>query len=206
MTISLGGSVGPKSEGLTQAGGRPVQQVAPPEPRKRPETAPTPERPEMTLPDPKARTRVREQAPSKNAVEDTTSRTPTRGEQARTGNTSATSQVRGQGFGLSTGGGGLGGVTLDVGNFCCEEYLVQMVAAIKAKWNEKQNLAGTTGMKFTILRDGTITGIQVERPSGLPPLDLESQHALAATQRLAPLPPAYPNSTLTVHLLFDYQR
>jgi TonB family protein len=60
-------------------------------------------------------------------------------------------------------------------------------------------------MIFTILRDGTITAVQVERSSGFAALDTESQHALLATARLQPLPAAYPNSTLTVHLRFDYE-
>ena len=40
--------------------------------------------------------------------------------------------------------------------------------------------------------------------SGFVVLDNESRHALEATARLTPLPAAYPNSTLTVHLQFDY--
>jgi TonB family protein len=79
-----------------------------------------------------------------------------------------------------------------------------MVATIKTKWNSQQSVVGTTGMKFTIMRDGRITAVQIEKPSGFAVLDNESQHALLATERLQPLPPAYPNQTLTVHLLFDY--
>src|SRR5215203_5491950 len=54
MTISLAGTEGVRSEGLTQAGAQPVKEVAPPEEKARPVTPPR-ERPEMTLPDPKAR-------------------------------------------------------------------------------------------------------------------------------------------------------
>jgi TonB family protein len=192
MTISLSGSEGVRSEGKTQAGAQPIREVAPPEVKPRPATPPR-ERAEMTLPDPKARStpRTRPQTVESPATTPAVAPTPTR--------------VRGQGFGMSTaGGGGLGGVQVEASNFCCEEYLKQMVEAIKVKWNSRQSVVGTTGMKFTILRNGTITAVQVERPSGFAVLDNESRHALEATARLTPLPSAYPNATLTVHLLFDY--
>jgi TonB family protein len=195
MTISLSGSEGVRSEGMTQAGAQPVKEVAPPEEKPKPATPPR-ERAEMTLPDPKAKTtpRTKPQAVEAPSVTPTPAPAPTK--------------VRGQGFGLSTaGGGGVGGVTLDIsGNFCCQEYLNQMVVAIKTKWNDQQSVVGITGMKFTILKDGTITAVQIEKPSGFVALDNESRHALEATARLAPLPSAYPNSNLTVHLQFEYTR
>ena len=193
MTISLSGSEGVRSEGMTSAGAQPVREVAPPEVKPKP-VAPPRERAEMTIPDPKAKTtpRTKPQTVEAPAVTPTTAPAPTR--------------VRGQGFGLSTaGGGGVGGVTLDItGTFCCPEYLALMRTAILTKWNNNQNVVGVTGMKFTIQRDGTITGVQIEKPSGFAVLDNESKHALEATARLTPLPTAYPNQTLTVHLLFEY--
>ena len=64
---------------------------------------------------------------------------------------------------------------------------------------------GSTTVKFTIARDGAIHAAQVEIPSGFIALD---NSALRAVQiaRLAPLPAAFPNPTLTVHMRFDYQR
>jgi TonB family protein len=194
MTISLSGSEGVRSEGMTSAGAQPVREVAPPEVKPKP-VAPPRERAEMTIPDPKAKTtpRTKPQAVEAPAVTPTAAPTPTR--------------VRGQGFGLSTaGGGGVGGAQVDATNFCCPEYITLMAAAIKTKWNENQSVVGITGMKFTILRDGTITAIQVEKPSGFAALDNESRHALEATARLAPLPSGYLNTSLTVHLQFEYSR
>lgn len=195
MTISLSGSEGVRSEGLTQAGAQPVQEVTPPEPKPRVVTPPR-EKVEMTIPDPRARTRVQKPQAAETPAPATPQTAP------------APTRVRGQGFGLSTsGGGGVGGVTLDIsGSFCCQEYLNQMVLAIRARWNQQQGIVGTTGMKFTIMRDGTIRDIQIEKSSGFAVLDNESQHALAATGRLGPLPTAYPNPSLTVHLQFDYSR
>jgi TonB family protein len=60
-------------------------------------------------------------------------------------------------------------------------------------------------MKFTILRDGTIQAPQVERPSGFLALDNAAMRAVQLT-RLPPLPPDFDNSTLTVHVTFEYQR
>jgi TonB family protein len=194
MSISLSGSEGPKTQGMTQAGAQPVR---PPEPKveEKPRVvAPPKERPEMTIPDPKARTRVEKPKPAPPAESEPTPNTAP-----------APTRVRGQGFGLSTGGGrGLGGVHVDAVDFCCQEYLEFMVETIRSKWNGRQNVTGSNVMKFTIHRDGTIEQIQVERPSGLRILDDESQHALQATGRLRPLPNQYPNPTLTVHLQFDY--
>lgn len=205
MTISLGGSPGPKTGGLTQAGGRAVQEVAPPAPPvRRAETAPAPVPPKMTLPDPKARTRP---TPKPAQVPpDATSRKPTEGEKPEPGSTPTQSRVRGQGFGLSSAGGAGSGVTVDVQNFCCPEYLDLMVEQIKRNWVQNQGVVGVNTMKFTINRDGTLVGIQLEKPSGITPLDLESQRALVKTQKVSPLPTPYSNQTLGVHLEFRYER
>jgi TonB family protein len=106
---------------------------------------------------------------------------------------------------LSTGGGGLGGVRVDA-DFCCPEYLQDMVRRIRENWQENHGLAGSTMMQFTILKDGTIQAIQVERPSGFFVLDDASQRALQRTRQLPPLPAAYAHPALPVHLRFDYQR
>jgi len=60
-------------------------------------------------------------------------------------------------------------------------------------------------VKFTIARDGTIQAGLVERPSGFLALDNSALRAVQVT-RLPPLPAAFPNSSLTVHMRFDYQR
>src|SRR5262245_1359399 len=86
MTISLGGgNGGPDSGGMTSIGGRPVQNVAPPEDVKRPEPIrPPAARTPMTLPKPEAaptRTAPR-RAEVKEAPDQARGRTPTRGEKA----------------------------------------------------------------------------------------------------------------------------
>jgi len=61
-------------------------------------------------------------------------------------------------------------------------------------------------VKFTIQRDGRIVDVVLEQSSGLQNLDVSSQRALLLTKTLNPVPAAFPNPTLTVHLNFQYQR
>jgi TonB family protein len=81
-----------------------------------------------------------------------------------------------------------------------------MIERIRANWSPQAEVAGQVGMKFTIERDGRITDVQVERPSRYAGHNLGSQRALLVTRQLPPLPAAFPNPTLTVHLTFEYVR
>lgn len=204
MTISLGGTPGP-NQGMTTEGGRPVQ-AAPPEaqPSRRAEPAPAPKAPAMVrpVPDPKVKPRP---AP-KHAPDQAKSATASKGEETRPGSTRTDTGARGLGFGLSTGGGGTGGGYLDVGNFCCPEYLITMTDLIRRNWNPRQEVAGDVLLKFVIQRNGQITAVEVERSSGFAALDLNSQRALLLTRQLPWLPSAFPDDHLTVHLSFQYQR
>ena len=53
---------------------------------------------------------------------------------------------------------------------------------------------------------GQITQLEMEKSSNFYALDAASQRALLLTARLAPLPSAFPDDHLTVHLSFEYQR
>ena len=212
MTISLGSAPGPRTGGANPMGGRPVQAVAPTpaEPEPRPEAArpPAARTPEMTVPTPDAKkaSRPAEPAPPvKAAPDDATGRKPIFGEQERFG--AAAADTGGVGFGgLTTGGGGgTAGGYLDVGNFCCPDYLMTMQRLIQQRWNSRQMLAGSATLKFTILRTGRVTNVAVEKSSGYVALDIAAQRALLTSQ-LPPLPLAFTEDSLTVHLIFDYQR
>ena len=126
-------------------------------------------------------------------------------EEPTPGATRTETGARGQGFGLSTGGSGGSGVQLEVGDFCCPDYLQQMGSLIQQNWQSKQGVAGATIMRFTITRRGSIEGVQVFQTSGFVALDLAAQQALLRT-RLPELPPQYPNQTLTMRVTFDYSR
>ena len=188
MTISLAGAPGPRAGGMSPMGGRNIPAATPDVPtRALPSPPPKPERVVST---PGARRPSAQPAPV---------------EEPETGVTRTQTGARGQGFGLSTGGAGGSGVQLDVSNFCCPEYIEQMVTLIHRNWQQNQGVLGATVMKFTITRAGSIQNVMVERPSGFLALDLASERALLTT-RLSELPAPFPNPSLTVHITFDYLR
>jgi len=206
MTISLGGAPGPRSGGMTPMGGRAVQEAASPEaPKPRAELPPAPTRPEMTMPVPNAKPRPPQPRPQQAPAE-SSGRKPSTGTEVREGSARAETGARGQGFGLTTGGGGGTGAQLDVGDFCCPDYVETVVQRIHQNWASKQNVGGRVVVKFTIQRDGALTQVQVFEPSGLVALDMAAHRAVLVTQRVPPLPVQFSNPTLTVRLTFDYQR
>lgn len=205
MTIRMIGGEGPRNGGLTSISARPVQAVKPIEAPKaiEPVRAPAAAEPEMI--EPLKTAPKKQETPIKtNKLPDAKSRTPTRGEEIRKGTAIAETGARGQGFGLTQGGGGTG-AQLDVGDFCCPEYIVTMQDLINRNWSSKQQTEATTIMKFTIQRDGTLTNIQIERSSGQPTLDFMAQRALMLT-KLPPLPAPYTNPSLGVHVTFEFLR
>jgi len=208
MTISLGDAApGPAAGGLTSIGGRAIQAAEPIEMPRRPEPVrpPAERTPEMTVPTPRAKPQpARPQV--RDAPDDARGRTPTRGAETTPGSALAETGVRGQGFGLSTGGGAGSGSRLDVADFCCPEYLLLMIERIRSNWNARAEAGGETMIKFTIQRDGQIQGVEVEKTSGFAALDINAQRALLMTRTLPPLPGQFPNPTLTVHLNFQYTR
>ncbi|HNV02199.1 MAG TPA: energy transducer TonB [Vicinamibacterales bacterium] len=198
MTISLGGAPGPSAGGMTMAGGPAARPVAPTEAPKRDAGRPAAKPPAMTLP---SSARIARPAPKPAAAPASPA-----GTAAGTGEASLNPN-RGLGFGgLSTGGGLGSGSYLDVKNFCCPDYLVTMLQLVQNNWNARQQVGGEALVVFRIQRDGRLTDIELERSSGFPALDLTAQRALFLTQRVPPLPSAFPDDHLTVHLRFEYRR
>jgi TonB family protein len=202
LQVSLGGPEGPRDGGLATLGGRPIQQAVPVAPKQpvEPVRPPAARQPEMVEPTKKPPVKT---TPNRVEAKDPRSRTPTKGPEVQKGTTVADTG-KGQGFGLSSGAGGQGGY-LDVANFCCPEYLATMRDFITRNWSSKQGSSGTTLMRFVVQRDGRIADVEVERSSGNQGLDYMAQRALTLT-KLPPLPPAYDQPVLTVHLPFEYQR
>jgi periplasmic protein TonB len=204
MQISLGAGNLPRDGGLATLGGRPIQQTIPVEAKRaiepvRPPASREPEMVEPTKAPPK-----KTPPPEQNPAKDPASRTPTRGKEVQTGSTVADTGAKGQGFGLSSGGGGSSGY-LDVANFCCPEYLTTMLDLIHRNWDSKQKTDGSTKVKFVIQRDGRIVDVVVEQSSGVPALDYMAMRAVQLT-RMPPLPAPFTEPALPVHLIFDYTR
>jgi hypothetical protein len=208
MTISLGGTAGPKTGGMTMIGGRTITAAAPSTaPKIEPVAMPTPKaEPAMVMPVPDPKLKPRTPPKVTATSKDPQGTNVGRGFETQKGSATVETGARGQGFGLSTSGGGGSGSTLDTKDFCCPEYVADMLSRIRGNWVQQQQAAGTVLMKFTILRTGQLVSIETERPSNITSLDLASQRALYTTVKVAPLPPAFPDDHLTVHLNFEYVR
>jgi TonB family protein len=208
MTITLGGSgAGPDAGGMTSIGARAVQTT---EPAMKPEAlrAPAMKTPEMTVPIDKAPVKATK-APSKATeniakLPDARGKQLARGEEINNSPAVAVTGAKGQGFGLSTGGGNGLTSTLDVGDFCCPDYIVLMNQKIQGNWNRQQEVRGQVTVKFTIQRDGRLLEPFIERSSGVAALDNAARRAIEVTRQLTPLPAAYTNPALTIHLTFEY--
>jgi TonB family protein len=203
MQISLGGPIGPNDGGLSTLGGRTIQQVVPVEAKRpvEPVRPPSAKAPEMIEP---TKAPPRQVTPNKIEAKDPKSTRPTKGAEIQKGSSIAETGAKGMGFGLSSGGGGTGG-TLEIANFCCPDYLQLMAATVKSNWNNQQGAAGRVHLRFVIQKDGRIVDITVEESSRVEALDFYARRALLLT-KLPPLPAAFPDPALAVHLYFEYQR
>ena len=194
MTVSLGGGRGPDNGGSNPLGGRPVQRGrhrGPGPARAGPRAggedagddgAGAGAEVAHEAAEGDAATAGREDGARGSARAESPSAGPKRSSDASFAETG----VSGLGLGLATGGAGTGS-SLDVGNFCCPDYLRIMTRRITENWNSKQGVSGVTVMRFTILRDGRITDIGVEQSAGYV-LDLTAQRALQRLGQLPPLP------------------
>ena len=203
MMISLGGVPGPETGGLTSIASPPVQQESPD--AKTDITPPAVKTPEMIAPTPDVKPKPVTK-PVDKPVDKSAAKKPSVGPQVRSGAARAETGGAQVPFGgLSQGGGGTGGVRIE-GDFCCPEYIETMKRYIHSNWNQQQGAAGRVEIKFTIRRDGMLTGVVVETTSGNPLLDLESRRTVLATQKIPPLPDQFTRPNLTIYLTFEYKR
>jgi TonB family protein len=201
MQISLGGPIGPDTSGLNTQGARPIQALSEVKKAIEPVRPPASKAPEMIEP---TKAPPKKTPPAKVAAKDPRSNTPTKGKEIEKGSAVAQTNAKGQGFGLGSGAGGAGGY-LEVSDFCCPEYLGIMRSQILRNWDSRQGAAGTVHLRFVIQKDGRIVDISVQRSSGVETLDLFARRALMLT-KLPPLPAAFSEPALAVHLFFEYQR
>ena len=184
-------------------GARPVQREVSVLPNVRPTHPPAARTPESVLPE--VMPRVRTPAPAVNdAPADSRGARPIAGSDVIAGTAPAGTQSTG--VGLSTSDSGGTGAQLNVGDFCCPDYIGTMLQRIHQHWSSRSATNAVATMTFTIQRDGSITHLQLTRSSGNQLLDFLAQRALLAVRQLPPLPDAYPNPSLSVALEFKYQR
>ena len=139
---------------------------------------------------------------SRPPVDDTAAQPLTTGRQVQTGTSRAETGAKGEGTGLTLGGGGTG-AQATVSDFCCPGYINEMTAAITAVWQEKQPERGQVIVKFTVQRDGRVTEAVVEKGATFL-LNNASLRPLLGL-KLKPLPAEVTEPTLTIHLTFIYQ-
>lgn len=208
MTISLGGVEGPDTGGLTAIADRAVQAVAAPDAPRAVETPPAAKVPEMVEPEAVAKPAPRPK-PVSRPDETSKSRRPVTGDEIKPGAARAKTggaAIPWGGLASQAGGAGGDGVRLDIQNFCCPQYIVQMRQMIQKHWNPNIGAAGQPIVKFTIRRDGVLTQVELERSSGQALLDLEARRAVLNTRQLPPLPREFTGDHLTVHLTFEFRR
>ncbi len=103
-------------------------------------------------------------------------------------------------------GGRPGGTRFDQ-DFEYAFYQRQMVARIQANWQQiPVRGRATVVVKFTISRDGAISGAEVETSSGQSLLDRAALRAVVLAEPLPRLPDSYPRDRVGVHLLFTYSQ
>src|SRR3954462_4898779 len=202
IEISFGGPEGPM-QGRNMISAKPIEEAVPVA-KPRGDTRPAAAKPEMVLPTKPAKVEPTSTKPK--PAETARVKPPSQGAEVKQGVSRADTQGASVPFGgLSTGGGGDNGVTTNLANFCCPEYLLALKRAIYANWRRQAGQPGLNSVKFVVVRDGTITDVAMEKSAGQF-LDLASQRAVQQTQRLPPLPAAYTAPTLTVYLEVEYIR
>ena len=207
MMISLGGAVGPV-QGRNPISAKPRQEAVPENVKPNTEAPPALAKPEMieplktAKPEPKAAAKPEPQ----KEVQQLRGSKPTQGADVKAGTAKVETHGAAIPFGgLATGGGGAGAAYTDYADFCCPEYLATMVQMVQRNWQQRQGQDGTVQIKFTIQRDGMMTGIEVEQQS-TQFLNLAAQRAVVTTKQLPPLPAAFTGDRLTVHLVFQFKR
>jgi outer membrane biosynthesis protein TonB len=201
MTITLGGSNGPRSTGMTAASARPVDQVAP-QPKHEPIRTASSSKPDvMTLPI-KSEPKKTPETVDRTLPVTSVAKPPTIGQQIQKGTSLAETGSTSQDKGLTVGGGAGSTATLDVAEFCCPDYLQSVVQRIELKWRKELPGRGQATIGFQIEKDGRITHIVVEKSTGT----LYENNSLSALTQavLEPLPRQFTGDHLTIHLTFPY--
>jgi TonB family protein len=209
MMISISGGAPGPDQGRNPMSTKQIQEAVPETVKPKNDAPPAIAKPEMVEPvkaaptPPKA---VTKPEPPKETPQ-IRGRTPTQGAEVTKGTArvDTASQSQTQFGGLATSAQVGTGAYTDYADFCCPEYLQQMVSVVRRNWQQRQGQEGENTAKFVIRRDGKIDSVEIEK-SASPLLDLATRRALITTDRLQPLPAGFSPQQLTVHLVFQYKR
>jgi TonB family protein len=112
----------------------------------------------------------------------------------------------------SGGGGGPGGPGPGGGGYFPHAYYIDLLRnRISSSWYSSLVAPGlrgkyVTGVYFIIRRDGEISDLRVERPSGNISLDLSARRAVENAAPFAPLPNDFDSQYLVVHFEFEWEK
>ena len=204
VTINFGVADQLDTTGKTSAGGRPIEQVAPPPKRPTPVQPATPQtQSPLSI---GAKPKIPPKPTATPSATPAPPRPPTTGAEQTKGSTPADTGVKGQATGLSIASGGLGAAGLDT-TFCCPEWAKEAERMILRGWKEFQPETGVNEVVITIRRDGTFAPAEIFKPSGSFLLDDESLRPFRALNgRLIRLPDKYEGDTLRIRFKFEYKR
>lgn len=113
----------------------------------------------------------------------------------------------GDGSGAGWGGGGTG-----PGGYFPHAYYIDLLRnRISSSWYSSLVSPGlkgkyVTGVYFIVRRDGEISDLRVEKPSGNASLDLSARRAIENASPFAPLPNDFPSQYLVVHFEFEWEK
>jgi protein TonB len=108
--------------------------------------------------------------------------------------------ARGAASGLALGASVAG---LDNPDFTYGYYVDQMLVMIHRNWTRPMVGSGVEAtVYYRIGRDGRLTEVRISRSSGINSFDLAALRAVQASAPLPPLPRAFRDSWLGVHLIF----
>jgi len=99
-------------------------------------------------------------------------------------------------------------IKVEIQDFTFTYYLNIIHHRIQKQWNpsyqsQAENSTINAIVEFTILRDGTVTNIAVEKSSERFLFDQAAQRAIYALGQLPPLPQQFNNDQLFVHIQFE---
>jgi protein TonB len=110
--------------------------------------------------------------------------------------------------------GGQGGLSFGEGGDFGERYgyyVASVRSRISGNWllsTISPNIVSAPRlyMTFTILRDGSVTDVEITQSSNNPEVDRSALRAVLASNPLPPLPPDYAGNKVKVNLYFDFHR
>ena len=110
-----------------------------------------------------------------------------------------------RGLVLEEGSAGIGG-GLQTGGSELSWYNTAVASALYDNWRQPGVAVTETlqvAVRFEILRDGTVSGLQIAESSGLSVLDRSVLRAVANASPLPPIPRTWTESTITARYLFE---